>query len=153
MPKKRNSFKKKQEVEIKTKNKHFIKAINTLDDIEKDSEDEFYSQREQILLEDQVSESDSDQEVLALDIDDDDDDDELEEEALLRTVTRHLRKSGDDSQEESEQSQDEGWGKSRKSYYNADEDSQDDELGLFLLIQQRKKNWKQSVFKSLRYLQ
>lgn len=95
---------------------------------------------------------DAPQSAAAADSDDSFDMDEFErEEALLHNITRNLpQKSGnsDDDDDDDNSSLDgeqtamdkEGWGSSARAYYDADQDSQDEELGmglLFLIITQK----------------
>ncbi|KAJ3298241.1 hypothetical protein HK104_010949 [Borealophlyctis nickersoniae] len=120
-----------------------VKALNTLEDIGKDSEDEFHEQRERIDLEEDMfpgrrrrdEDEDSEDEVFGLDIDDsdeeDEDEDDDEDEQLLQKLTRDIREKGSDDEEADEEDDLEGddkaWGRSRKMFYDADEADEDED--------------------------
>jgi U3 small nucleolar RNA-associated protein 3 len=121
---------------------------NTLDDIEGDSQDEFHSQRAKVLLQEEVAPayygSSGDEGVLELssaseeeDEEDEEEEDDLEEfereEALVKNLTRNLPSGGHESDEQDDEMAEdgeEGWGTSARAYYDADQDSQDDEMGM-----------------------
>ncbi|KAI9300607.1 Sas10 C-terminal domain-containing protein [Cunninghamella echinulata] len=93
-----------------------INAINTWDDIDHDSEDEFHDARGNILLENQDSDQDgqiSDHEIYGLDGIDEEDIDESSEE---------------EDEEQEDEVEETTWGQSKKAYYNADEGSDLDEM-------------------------
>ena len=120
-----------------------LNAINTFEDVA-DSEDEFFINRDRIMLEDEPDskrrrrEDDdielSDEEVLAYDDDDDDDDEDDEddvqdsEEENLKELTKATqgkknkkgKKDEDEDEEDSEEGEQDWWGSSKKEYYNAD---------------------------------
>ncbi|KAI9322501.1 Sas10 C-terminal domain-containing protein [Dichotomocladium elegans] len=100
-----------------------IKAIRTWNDIEHDSEDDFHDEREKVLLENDVQNSDeeSEAEVFGLGLDDDEEEDEDEGELSDDEIIP--KKASDDEEEE-----DATWGKSKKAYYDADEGSDLDEM-------------------------
>ncbi|KAI8341148.1 Sas10 C-terminal domain-containing protein [Chlamydoabsidia padenii] len=93
-----------------------INAINTWDDIEHDSEDEFHKSRGNILLEGQES-----------------DQEELSEHEIYGLNGLDDQPDSSSSEEEEEEEQEEPaeattWGTSKKAYYNADEGSDLDEM-------------------------
>ncbi|KAH7130738.1 Sas10 C-terminal domain-containing protein [Dendryphion nanum] len=105
-------------------------AINNYEDIA-DSEDEFLSNREKILLDEgpiakrqrKHEEEDkflqpSDEEVLDYSSGDDDDDDDIEDEDDLQYAGSSSTKRKHEAEEEEEDIG--GWGPSKKDYYNAD---------------------------------
>ncbi|KAF9963384.1 hypothetical protein BGZ65_003773 [Modicella reniformis] len=106
-----------------------IKAVNTWEEMEGDSEDEFHDSREAILLDhekelerrlDDDSEG-SEEEVFGIEDDDDEDDEEEEEEDDLDADL-------DPEEEEDVLDLDKtSWGKSKRSYYDAEEIESDDE--------------------------
>ncbi|KAJ3117394.1 Serine/threonine-protein kinase par-1 [Phlyctochytrium bullatum] len=108
-----------------------MKAWYTIDDIEMDSEDEFHSHREKIMLDDEVdgAEDDAfaDEEVFGVDqFDSDEEIDEEDERVLARARQVLLRneKTSDDEDEVAERKQSEkdlSWGLKREQYYDADD--------------------------------
>ena len=113
--------------------------ISTFEDVA-DSEDEFFINRDKIMLEDEPTskrrrkdeESDmefSDEEVLGYDDDDDDDDDddeeqdedEDEEEIPKHTKSKKSSKNDDDDPADDDENDEGWWGSSKNEYYNADQ--------------------------------
>lgn len=119
---------------------------NTLDEVEGDSQDEFHEQRAKVLLHEEAAPayygSSGDEGVLDLssasEEEEDEEEDDMEEfereEALVKNITRNLpKKEGDDSDDQDDEMLDdgeEGWGTSARAYYDADQDSMDDEMGM-----------------------
>ena len=115
-----------------------LNAINTFEDVA-DSEDEYFINRDRIMLDDEPTskrrrkEDDdielSDEEVLAYDDDDDEDAEDSEEENLKKltkaTQAKKAKKGKkdedeDEDEEDSEEGEQDWWGSSKKEYYNAD---------------------------------
>ncbi|KAK9696101.1 something about silencing protein 10, partial [Basidiobolus ranarum] len=105
-----------------------VRAINTWDDVEHDSEDEFHAERDQVLLGDESkfrrqanSSDEDDEEVFGLEgVSEDSDDSQNEEE------------EGDDDDDETKEAEeaeddDTAWGRKRTSYYNADDASDEED--------------------------
>ncbi|KAI9226379.1 MAG: Sas10 C-terminal domain-containing protein [Piptocephalis tieghemiana] len=110
-----------------------VKAINTWDDVEKDSEDEFAEQREKMLLDSSKSrymggsgseEEEEGEEVLALDVTDSEDEEEEGTSAEEDTMMQDVNKSEEEEEEEDNAL---AWGSSKGTYYNADAASEDEE--------------------------
>ncbi|KAL2919727.1 something about silencing protein 10 [Polyrhizophydium stewartii] len=118
--------------------------------LEDNSEDEFYKQRGNVALGDlggssRRQDSDSEQEVFALDgVDSDDDDDDSEEdedEALLERLRSYGVRPKSEVQDDEDDDDDAdaaaarakaadlsgGWGKSRRAYYDADDVSEEED--------------------------
>ncbi|KAF9173376.1 hypothetical protein BGX21_003237 [Mortierella sp. AD011] len=111
-----------------------IKAVNTWEEMEGDSEDEFHDSRGSILLDHerdlerrQYDEYEgSEEEVFGLEGDEDEDEDEEEEdEDDLGDLDDDLGRKGDDEEELDLDKT--SWGKSKRSYYNAEEIESDEE--------------------------
>ncbi|KAL1923775.1 uncharacterized protein VTP21DRAFT_8755 [Calcarisporiella thermophila] len=130
MARKRSTYKKPQKINRGDEDEFDgpgskIKAIRTWDDVEHDSEDEFFEKRDKILLEDeapQADEDESEEEVFGIDVPDSDEEEEEEEEEEAP--------SGESSSAEDEDEApdyDRAWGSSKKAYYDADEASDLDE--------------------------
>ncbi|KAG0309081.1 hypothetical protein BGZ98_005403 [Dissophora globulifera] len=105
-----------------------VKAVNTWDEMEGDSEDEFHDSRSSVLLDHekelgrrQYDEYEgSEEEVFGLEGDEDEEEEEEEEDEDDDDLGR--------AQEEDELDLDKAsWGKSKRSYYNADEIESDEE--------------------------
>ncbi|KAG2186968.1 hypothetical protein INT44_003196 [Umbelopsis vinacea] len=102
-----------------------IDAINTWNDIEHDDEDQFHEDREKVLLgyEKQMRGDDDDsemseQEVYGLEgVDSDDEEDQND-----------YQSDDDDEKDDEEEKESESWGQSKKSYYDADEGSDLEEM-------------------------
>ncbi|KAI8077851.1 Sas10 C-terminal domain-containing protein [Halteromyces radiatus] len=114
MGKKKTAVFRKAPAKQQDVNNSKINAINTWDDIEHDSEDEFHDSRGEILLDaEPEQEEESENEIYGLDgldqadsSSEEDDEDDEEEEEIEETT----------------------WGTSKKAYYNADEGSDLDEM-------------------------
>ncbi|KAG0371272.1 Sas10 C-terminal domain-containing protein [Gamsiella multidivaricata] len=102
-----------------------IKAVNTWDEMEHDSEDEFHDSRGSILLDHeqdlerrQYDEYEgSEEEVFGLEGDEDDEED-------LSDLDADLDRKDDEEELDLDKT---SWGKTKRSYYNADEIESDDE--------------------------
>ncbi|KAF9913078.1 hypothetical protein BX616_010168 [Lobosporangium transversale] len=109
-----------------------IKAVNTWDEMEGDSEDEFHDSRNTIDLDHerelerrQYDEYEgSEEEVFSLDDGEDEQDDEDEEEDLEDLEDDLGRGEDDEEQLDLDKT---SWGKSKRSYYDADEIESDEE--------------------------
>ncbi|KAF9438332.1 hypothetical protein BGZ76_008615 [Entomortierella beljakovae] len=109
-----------------------IKAVNTWDEMEGDSEDEFHDSRGSILLNHEKDlerrkydeYEGSEEEVFSLDGDEDEEDDDEEEEE--DSDEDLVRKRGDDDDDEIDLDK-ASWGKSKRSYYDAEEIESDEE--------------------------
>ncbi|KAF9112586.1 hypothetical protein BGX27_003124 [Mortierella sp. AM989] len=109
-----------------------IKAVNTWDEMEGDSEDEFHDGRGSILLDHerdlerrQYDEYEgSEEEVFGLEGDEDEDDEEEDEDDLGDLDDDLGRKKDDEDELDLDKA---SWGKSKRSYYNADEIESDEE--------------------------
>ncbi|KAF8940546.1 hypothetical protein BGZ58_005880 [Dissophora ornata] len=107
-----------------------IKAVNTWDEMEGDSEDEFHDSRGSILLDHerdlerrQYDEYEgSEEEVFGLEGDDDEEDEEDEDD--LGDLDGDLGRAQEDDELDLDKA---SWGKSKRSYYNADEIESDEE--------------------------
>ncbi|KAI9209072.1 Sas10 C-terminal domain-containing protein [Polychytrium aggregatum] len=128
-----------------------VKAINTFEDIGGDSEDEFHQQRESISLGgaslyDRKDDSDagSEVEVMGLDVQDsdmesepdydevdDEDDEDDPDEQLLDKIRRNLKQPEMvddilDTRDKDEEIDPRSWGRSRRSFYDGEDDLDDD---------------------------
>ncbi|GJJ72353.1 U3 small nucleolar RNA-associated protein 3 [Entomortierella parvispora] len=107
-----------------------MKAVNTWDDMEHDSEDEFHDARGTVLLDHEMDMANrnnddsegSEEEVFGLD--DGEDDEEEESEDDLGDLDDDFGGAKEDSEEDIDKA---SWGKSKRSYYNADEIESDEE--------------------------
>ncbi|KAG0210977.1 hypothetical protein BGX28_008685 [Mortierella sp. GBA30] len=108
-----------------------VKAANTWDEMEHDSEDEFHDSRGSVLLDHeqelerrQYDEYEgSEEEVFGLEGDEDEDEDEDEDDDL-EDLDRDLGRSRDEDELDLDKA---SWGKSKRSYYDADEIESDEE--------------------------
>ncbi|KAG2216497.1 hypothetical protein INT45_006842 [Circinella minor] len=102
-----------------------IKAIQTWDDIDHDSEDEFHDEREKILLgenngDEYQDEEGSEAEVYGLGSDESESEEESDDDEVLGKKAS--------KQEEDDEDEDLTWGRSKKMYYDADEGEDLDEM-------------------------
>lgn len=116
---------------------------NSLDDIENDSADEFHNQRAKVLLTEETApayyQSSGDEGVLELseesEEEDLDDEDFEREEALVKNLKKYGGEgSEEDEEDDGDEDGEEGWGTSSKAYYDADQDSMDDEMGMLMQV-------------------
>ncbi|KAF9192853.1 hypothetical protein BGZ51_004616 [Haplosporangium sp. Z 767] len=108
-----------------------VKAVNTWDEMEHDSEDEYVDSRGVLLdhEQDQHRQYDeyenSEEEVFGLDGDEDEEEDEEEDEDDLGDLNDDLGRAQEDEEELDLDKA--SWGKSKRSYYNAEEIESDEE--------------------------
>ncbi|ORY03783.1 hypothetical protein K493DRAFT_65015 [Basidiobolus meristosporus CBS 931.73] len=106
-----------------------VRAINTWDDVDHDSEDEFHAERDQVLLGKEGysrrrdSSDEEDEEVFGLEGVSDDSDDSQQEDA----EEEEEEEEDDDDNNNDMEEDDTAWGRKRTSYYNADEASDEED--------------------------